>query len=159
MAHYAVNMLVTIVAVSTLQMDILVFVFGTMCKRLKIPPILKRELKPYSEGHSLEGFALHNAQLSGANLAHANLMGARLFHADLSGARLFHADLSGASLFKANLEKANLNVANLENANLLGVRLENARLEHTCWGECLLQEKLARNAVSCPINAPSTPKI
>lgn len=107
----------------------------------------------FSEGHSLEGFELRNAQLSGVNLAGANLMGARLLNADLSGAdltranlagaRLFQANLSGASLFKANLENANLNEANLENANLLGIRLENARLEHTYWGKFLLQEKLA----------------
>ena len=89
-----------------------------------------------NEGQSLEGFALHNAQLSGINLARANLI----------GARLFQADLRGASLFKANLENANLNATNLEDVNLLGVKLDNARLEHTFWGEHLLQEKLARNA-------------
>lgn len=89
-----------------------------------------------NEGYSLEGFALHRAQLSGANLAHANLM----------NARLFQADLSGASLLKANLEGANLNFTNLENVNLLGTRLENARLEHTFWGRSLLQEQLAKEA-------------
>ena len=100
------------------------------------PDIKARLEEMVREGYSLEGFALHNAQLSGANLAHA----------DLAGARLFQANLSGASLFKANLENANLNAANLENANLLGIHLENARLEHTCWGRYLLQEKLAQQA-------------
>ncbi|MDD5754509.1 MAG: pentapeptide repeat-containing protein [Methylococcales bacterium] len=113
------------------------FCFWHDAQAIKNTPDIKMRIEALlSEGHSLEGFALHNAQLSGANLAHANLR----------GARLFHADLRGASLFKANLENANLNAANLEDANLLGIRLENARLEHTCWGECLLQEKLALNA-------------
>ena len=100
------------------------------------PDIKARLEEMVREGHSLEGFALHNAQLSGANLARANL----------TGARLFQADLSHSSLFKANLENANLNAANLKNANLLGIRLENARLEHTGWGQYLFQEKLAHDA-------------
>ena len=100
------------------------------------PDIKIRLEELVKEGYSLEGFALHKAQLSGANLAHANLV----------GARLFQADLRGASLFKANLDGANLNEANLEDTNLLGIHLENARLEHTYWGKFLLQEELARNA-------------
>lgn len=113
------------------------FCFWHDAQAIKNTPEIKKRIETLlSEGHSLEGFALHNAQLNGVNFARANLM----------GARLFQANLSGASLFKANLENANLNAANLENANLLGVRLENARLEHTCWGKYLHQEKLARNA-------------
>ncbi|MDD5214503.1 MAG: pentapeptide repeat-containing protein [Methylococcales bacterium] len=98
--------------------------------------IKNRLEKLLDDGESLEGFALHRAQLRDANLAHANLM----------NARLFQADLAGASLFKANLDGANLNLANLEDVNLLGTRLDNARLEHTKWGKILFQQRLAAEA-------------
>ena len=133
------------------------FCFWHDAQAIKNTPDIKARLEfLFSEGHSLEGFELHNAQLSGVNLAGVNLTGARLLNADLSGAdltranlagaRFFQANLSGASLFKANLDGANLNEANLKDANLLGIRLENARLEHTHWGQTLLQEKLAMAA-------------
>jgi hypothetical protein len=104
---------------------------------LKNTPDIKKRLEALiHDGHSLEGFALHRAQLHDINFSHANLM----------NARLYQADLSGSNLLKANLENANLNSTNLENVNLLGVRLENARLEHTRWGDELLQEHLAKEA-------------
>lgn len=113
------------------------FCFWHDAQAIKNTPDIKTRLEHLlSEGHTLEGFALHRAQLRGANLAHANLM----------NARLFQADLTGASLFKANLEGANLNLANLEDVNLLGTRLDNARLEHTKWGDILLQQRLAKEA-------------
>lgn len=114
------------------------FCFWHDSQTIKNTPDIKKRLEALiHDGHSLEGFALHRAQLHDINFSHANLM----------NARLYQADLSGSSLLKANLEGANLNSTNLENVNLLGARLENARLEHTHWGNILLQERLAKEAL------------
>jgi hypothetical protein len=114
-----------------------VFCFWHDTQAIKNSPDIKMRLEHLlDEGHSLEGFSLHGAKLSGINLARANLM----------NAKLYRADLSNSSLLKANLEGANLNFTNLDNANLLGIRLDKARLEHTRWGDFLLQERLAKKA-------------
>lgn len=114
------------------------FCFWHDSQAIKNTPDIKKRLETLiHDGHSLEGFALHRAQLQNINLSHANL----------TNARLYQADLRGSSLLKANLEGANLNSTNLEDVNLLGVRLENARLEHTRWGGTLLQERLAKEAI------------
>lgn len=114
-----------------------VFCFWHDAQAIKNTPDIKNRLeKLLSDGESLEGFALHRAQLQDVNLAHANLR----------NARLFNSNLSNASLLKANLDGANLNAANLENANLLGISLENAHIERTQWGEHLIQEQLAYKA-------------
>jgi hypothetical protein len=114
------------------------FCFWHDPQTIKNTPDIKKRLETLiHDGYSLEGFALHRAALQNVNFSHANLM----------NARLYQADLSGANLLKANLEGANLNSTNLEHANLLGTRLENAHLEHTRWGNILLQEHLAKEAI------------
>lgn len=104
-------------------------------------------------GHSLEGFALKGANLEGINLVNRgehhgfDLRQVDLYRANLQGAHLFMADLRNASLMKANLCEANLHYANLTDANLLGTRLTDARIENIIWGEQLLQEKRAHQAL------------
>lgn len=104
-------------------------------------------------GHCLEGYSLKRANLKDVNLvkhgskAGYSLKSADLYRADLEGAHLFNVDFRNASLMKANLTNANLHCADLRDCNLLGVNLSNARIENVEWGERLLQEKLAMEAL------------
>ncbi|MDX1342060.1 MAG: pentapeptide repeat-containing protein [Reinekea sp.] len=120
----------------------------------KTDPKYSQELEALARsGHSLEGFALKGANLEGINLVKRgehkgyDLRYVDLYRADLHGAHLFMADLRGASLMKANLCDANLHYTNLKDVNLLGTKLTGAKIENVIWGEKLLQEQRAEDAL------------
>jgi len=100
-------------------------------------------------GKSMRGFSLRHARLDDVFLVNKSadtgfdLRDADLNHAHFKGAHMYHIDLSGASMVKADFHEANLNNANMANCDLLGVNLHDAKVEHTQWGETILQERLA----------------
>ncbi|MRI32038.1 potassium transporter Kef [Endozoicomonas sp. OPT23] len=99
-----------------------------------------------ASGVLMEGFQLKKTNLDGINLINPDgqpyrLINSNLCRASLQGAHLYRVDLSGSSLLKADLSKANLRRSNLENCDLLGVNLKNAGIEHTHFGNKILQEK------------------
>lgn len=117
-------------------------------------PHVREELEAYAKsGRSMEGFRLRRADLHGIDLVNRSGNGgydmshADLRNANLSGAHLFALDLHGSLLLKADMSRASLNQANLQDADLLGVRLRRARVEHTRWGDKVLQERAAFDAM------------
>ncbi|MDH5299935.1 MAG: pentapeptide repeat-containing protein [Gammaproteobacteria bacterium] len=114
----------------------------------------RQRLQEYARsGASMSGFKLRHANLAEIDLVnHHHKQGldmsyADLYRADLQHSHLFKLNLYGASLMKANLSHANLHYADLENVNLLGINLFGAKIEHVNWGDCLLQEQQARQAL------------
>ena len=93
----------------------------------------------------LSGLVAYNPQLKNAP---PDLTGSNFKRAILKDTHFFHCNLSKCNFIKADLRGANLNHANLEDSNLLGVRLEGAHLEHVNWGQMVLQEKNARQAMA-----------
>lgn len=119
----------------------------------KTGPSVREELEAYAKtGRSMEGFHLRLADLHGVDLVNRDgdggydLSHADLRNANLAGAHLFSVNLRGSRLLKADLSRASLNSADLRDADLLGVRLRRARVEHTIWGEPVLQERAAFEA-------------
>lgn len=115
----------------------------------------RRELEVWAHSNrSMHGFKLAHAALDDVNLVNRgkkvgyDLSNSDLYHASLRDAHLFQINLSGSSLIKADLSGANLNCADLTDANLLGAVLDGAKLEHVAWGPEVLQERLAREALS-----------
>ncbi|WP_430460004.1 pentapeptide repeat-containing protein [Thalassolituus sp. LLYu03] len=120
----------------------------------KNQPDLKQRLEQLiADGHSLEGFRLARADLSGIHLLLAGqnrgvcLRDADLYRANLQGAHMFRIDLRGASLMKADCRDANLHFADLTQTNLLGTRFDGAKIENIEWGAQLRQQTQAQAAV------------
>jgi uncharacterized protein YjbI with pentapeptide repeats len=110
---------------------------------MEIKHKITNEVLKVTEGDTLKGANLSEANLNeanlrGANLSEANLRGANLSEADLIGANLSEANLSEANLSDADLSIANLNETNLREANLTGANLNEANLteadlDYSCW--------------------------
>ncbi len=114
---------------------------------------VKEELEKYLETSSnLEGFQLSNADLHGIKLMipgkkeGVNLSYADLYRVDLSKAHLYRINLSHSSLMKADLREANLNSADLRDANMLGTIFSHTKVEHTRWGNDIIQDRKAFKA-------------
>lgn len=80
------------------------------------------------QGINLERANLSKADLSGADLTGANLTGADLTNINLTGANLFYTTFSDAILIDATLTHANLSSADLSNADLTSANLSHANL-------------------------------
>ena len=105
-------------------------------------------------GFAMQGFQLSRLDLRNIYLVNNNAKSgfnfedSDFYRSDLESAHCFKVDFSGCSLMKANFKNANLHCANLEDCNLLGANFEQAKLEHVCWGDEILQEKMLKNASS-----------
>lgn len=115
---------------------------------------ISRELEIWAHSNrSMQGFQLAHAVLDDVNLVNRgkkvgyDLSNTDLYHASLRDAHLFQINLSGSSLIKADFSGSNLNCADLTDANLLGAIFDGAKLEHVTWGEDVLQERLAWEAL------------
>lgn len=115
---------------------------------------VKTQLETWvSTEHTALGFHLAYTDLNGIHLTipHQNagldMAYSDFYRANLQHAHMFHINLHDASLMKADCRYANLNCANLENANLLGTNFEHAKLEHVRWGQQILQEQQACQAL------------